>query len=317
MNPFVFIVGCPRSGTTLLRRMIDAHSEVAIIDETRWIAAFFERRNGLTSEGMVTPKLIDELLEYDRFAKLEIGRKELENLLRDGPPISYPDFVAGIFDLYGRRRSKYLVGDKTPRYARRIPELHALWPHAKFVHIIRDGRDVALSVLNWKKADRALGRFSTWGRDSLTTVALWWELHLLLARETGSSLSPELYYEMQYEALISDTTNECKKLCKFLKIPYQDAMLRFHEGRERTDPGLDAKKAWRPVTAGLRDWKTQMSDADMERFEAVAGSLLEELGYYLASRPGTASLEHAAEIRHSFIKDLASRSHALPENWSS
>ena len=62
MNPYLFIVGCPRSGTTLLRRMVDVHPLVAVVDETRWIASFFERRAGLTSEGMVTPKLIHRLL---------------------------------------------------------------------------------------------------------------------------------------------------------------------------------------------------------------------------------------------------------------
>jgi hypothetical protein len=56
-------------------------------------------------------------------------------------------------------------------------------------------------------------------------------------------------------------------------------MLRFHEGRERTEPNLDAKKAWRPVTQGLRDWRSQMSQQDVERFEAATGDLLDELGY--------------------------------------
>ena len=62
MNPYLFIVGCPRSGTTLLRRLVDTHPLVAVIDEMRWIASFFERREGLTPEGLVTPELVDRLL---------------------------------------------------------------------------------------------------------------------------------------------------------------------------------------------------------------------------------------------------------------
>ena len=58
MNPFVFIVGCPRSGTTLLQRMVDAHSQIAIVPETHWIARWFEKRKGLTPEGFVRAKLI-------------------------------------------------------------------------------------------------------------------------------------------------------------------------------------------------------------------------------------------------------------------
>lgn len=102
MNPVVFIVGCPRSGTTLLR-----------------VAG------------------------------------------EDGP-VAYSQFVSGLFDLYGRSRSKPLAGDKTPGHVRRIPELHALWPRAKFVHIVRDGRDVGLSVLGWDRSYKLAGRLVTW-----------------------------------------------------------------------------------------------------------------------------------------------------------
>src|SRR5207247_2425966 len=69
VNPFVFIVGCPRSGTTLLQRMVDAHSQIAIVPETHWIARWFEKRKGLTPEGFVRAKLIPKLLKNRRFAQ--------------------------------------------------------------------------------------------------------------------------------------------------------------------------------------------------------------------------------------------------------
>ncbi len=317
MNPYLFIVGCPRSGTTLLRRMLDAHPLVAVIDETRWIAGFFEKRKGLTYEGLVTPKLVDELLEYDRFAKLEIGREELQALIEAGDPLPYSRFVTDLFDLYGHKRGKPLVGDKTPRYSRRVRTLHALWPEAKFIHLIRDGRDVCLSILNWKKADRALGRFTTWGEDPVTTAALWWEWHVREAREAGQSLGPGLYHEVRYESLVSQPADECLALCEFLNIPYDDAMLRFHEGRERTDPGLDAKNAWRPVTVGLRDWRTHMAAEDTERFEAAAGGLLDELNYPVATgSPNPVSLEEAARLHEAFGQAVRTRGQRLPEGWA-
>jgi len=318
MNPYLFIVGCPRSGTTLLRRMLDAHPLVAVIDETRWIAGFFEKRKGLTHEGLVTPQLVDELLEYDRFAKLEIGREELEALVEaGGGQIPYSRFVTDLFDLYGHKRGKPLVGDKTPRYARRVRTLHDLWPSTRFIHLIRDGRDVCLSVLNWGKADRALGRFATWGEDPVTTAALWWEWHLRAAREAGESLGPSLYHEARYESLVSQPAAECERLCEFLDLPYDDAMLRFYEGRQRTDPGLDAKKAWRPVTTGLRDWRSHMVAEDTERFEAAVGGLLDELNYPLAAsgrNPGPP--EGVARLREAFSRDVRARGLSMPEGWT-
>ena len=160
-NPYVFMVGCPRSGTTLLKRMVDAHPQLAVPPETHWIPRFYTKRVGLTEEGFVTAKLIDKLVGYHRFSELKVDREELESLLAPGRWVSYADFVSAIFDRYGRSEGKPFVGDKTPTYVRRIPLLHALWPKARFVHLIRDGRDVCLSMLAWNRVSRASGRIGT------------------------------------------------------------------------------------------------------------------------------------------------------------
>jgi hypothetical protein len=219
MNPYLFMVGCPRWGTTLLRRLVDAHPFVAVIDETRWIASFFERRAGLTPEGMVTPKLVPRLLEYDRFAKSGIRREDLEELMPSGEPISYATFVTGVFDLYGRSQDKPLVGDKTPAYVRSIPTLNSLWPEARFIHLIRDGRDVALSAINWDRSAKLADRFATWREDPVTTAALWWEHMARAGHESGLVLAPNLYHELRYEALIQAPEIACRALCRFLDVP--------------------------------------------------------------------------------------------------
>src|SRR5262249_22139790 len=108
----------------------------------------------------------------------------------------------------------------------------------------------------------------------------------------------------------------CKELCAFLGLAYEGAMLRFHEGRTKTKPGLDAKKAWLPVTPGLRDWRSQLASADVERFEAAAGDLLEELGYPRAfPRPSPEVMKQTARIREHFTQDLRCREEVLPECW--
>ena len=97
-----------------------------------------------------------------------IGREDLEKLIATSKQIPYAKFVSSIFDLYGQRQGKRLVGDKTPGYVRHIPLLHALWPKARFVHLIRDGRDVCLSMLNWKRAHKSGGRLGIYLRSSAT-----------------------------------------------------------------------------------------------------------------------------------------------------
>ena len=137
-----------------------------------------------------------------------------------------------------------------------------------------------------------------------------------MGRQAGRALRPELYHEIRYEDLVARPTEACARSCEFLGVPYSDAMLRFHEGRTRTDPGLDAKKAWRPITPGLRDWRTQMAPEDVERFEAAAGELLDELGYARAfPRPSPEGRDQTARLRDAFTRELHSRQEVLPERW--
>jgi hypothetical protein len=317
MNPYTFFVGCPRSGTTLLQRLGDAHPELSVIHETRWLARFFDKRLGLTPDGRVTPEVLARLERHARFKALKMERDELEPALTDGDgaPASYPRFVSAVFDLYGQKRGKRLVGDKTPGYVRQLSTLTRLWPEAKIVHIIRDGRDVGLSVRDWHKG---AALFPTWDEDPIVTSALWWEWHVRLGREQAAALGPGRYHELRYEALVAAPERECERLCAFLGIAYDASMMRFHEGRVRDDPQLDAKKAWRPVTAGLRSWRSQLPVADAQRFDAVCGPLLDELGYERAAtapRDGPA-VGHAARLRDSFAAEARSRGWPVPSGWA-
>jgi hypothetical protein len=306
-KPYVFIVGCPRSGTTLLRHIVGAHPQIAITPEAHWIPLWFEERKGLTPEGLVTPDLIDLLLEHSKFANFRIGREDLLALVEtDARRLSFASFVAGIFGLYGKAQGKALVGNKTPDSVRRIRTLHTLWPEARFVHVIRDGRDVVLSLMNWSKVrQKKPGTFPTWKDDPVITAALWWELNVRSGLQAARWLGPELYYEMLYESLVVNPAEECAALCAFLDLPYDEAMLRFYETRARNEPGVAADQPWRPITAGLRDWRSQMPAANVEKFEAAAGELVDELGYPRGvSNPRPGSLESASRIRNLLAQDL-------------
>jgi sulfotransferase family protein len=304
-NPFAFIVGCPRSGTTLLQRMVNAHPKMTMTpEESHWIPRLYHKRK-LTPGGLVTPELISRLLSIPRFVAWGMKREELLKLAGNGRPVSYAAFVTGIFDLYGKAQGKELVGDKTPDHVRWLDTLHALWPDARVVHLIRDGRDVCLSIANWPKAHRKNpGTFATWKDDPVSTSALWWELNVRLGRQVGSSLGPQLYCELRYESLVSHSERECRALCSFLGLPYDNAMLRFHEGKTKTEPGLSAKDAWLPVIPGLRNWKSQMPREDIERFEASAGELLDELGYPRAFPDRRQDrLKTASRVRETLARD--------------
>jgi hypothetical protein len=142
-------------------------------------------------------------------------------------------------------------------------------------------------------------------------------LHVRLAREAGTILEPGLYYEMRYEHLVADPSQESTALCDFLSLAYSEAMPRFYEGRTKTDPTLGSNKRWLPPTPGLRNWRTQMPSHHGQLFEAVAGELLDELGYPRAFSSASAQLhERVAHVRDAFTKDLRVRGWPLPQRWA-
>ncbi len=308
-NPYFFIIGCPRSGTTLLRHILMEHPQIAVTPESHWIPLWFEERRGLTPDGMVSPELIDLLIKDRRFARLRIGRDDLMRVMTSGHPLSYSAFVKGILDMYGKKKHKPLVGNKTPQYVEWISTLHWLWPTARFVHLIRDGRDIWLSVASWSKTPKTrLAHLPTWEDDPVSTTALWWESNVRRGRESGKLLGPELYSEIRYERVVSRPQEECSALCDFLSVPYHENMLRFHENHRRRDHTPMGRGNWlpsRPISSGLRDWRSQMPPDDVERFEAVAGDLLGELSYPRAfPRLRPEMLEHASGVRARVLKTL-------------
>ena len=181
--------------------------------------------------------------------------------------------------------------------------LHALWPQARFVHLIRDGRDVALSLMNWPKVRNKIpGKFPTWTQDPVTTASFWWELNVRRGREAGEFLGPELYYEMRYESLVAHPEQECAALCDFLGFKYEETMLHFHEAHGKDIARQVAGPEQQPTTSGLRNWRTQMLADNVERFEAAAGVLLGELGYQLAfTHPRSVAVEYSRQIRNLLV----------------
>jgi hypothetical protein len=315
VNPYFFLVGAPRSGTRLLGRLTGAHPDIAVIHEARFVPGWFRHRRGVTPEGLVTPGLVEKLAQFERFEYLEVEREQLEQLVGGRERLPYSTFVTELFDLHGRALGKRFVADKSPRYVRNLPTLHELWPAARFVHLVRDGRDVGLSVLSWKKVverGELVAGLPTWEEDPVTTVALWWERLVRLGREDGSRLGPALYHELRYEALVADPAAECEALCAFLDLPYDEAMLHYHEAAE----ARRSRHASRPPTAGLRKWRAQMPTEEVERFEAAAGDLLDELGYPRAfPRIDAKARTRATRMRETFSDAMREKGARLPRHW--
>jgi len=315
LNPFLFLVGCPRSGTTLLTRIIDAHQDIAMMHaEQHWIPRFFLKQIGVTAEGTATPALITELFKDPKFSKMDFELSQLETLINGNT--SYSDFVRGIFDLYGKAQDKSRVGEKTPGNDLHIPVLHGLWPNTKIIHLIRDGRDVCLSAIHWKKSEKLKQRFRVWRENPVIGAAYWWRWHVQSGRRAGAVLGTDLYYEIRYEDLVHKPEEECRKLCSFLEVEYSPRMPLFHEGKTKLREGRDAKHAWIGITPGLRDWRRDMASDDVGLFEAAAGDTLLRFGYELgSSNRRTDIADRIQTLKEIFAEDAQSKIRFLPDDW--
>src|SRR5512145_2276022 len=144
--------------------------------------------------------MVEALAAHPKFPHLRIDRAQVEAMVADRP--TYATLVTRIFDLYGQAQGKRLAGDKTPGYVKEIDLLHRLWPHTRFVHLVRDGRDVALSLLEWSRAARNVGRLPTWRDDPISTAAVWWKGMVGRGLASLARLPRGLGNELRYEALI-------------------------------------------------------------------------------------------------------------------
>jgi hypothetical protein len=277
INPMVFVVGCPRSGTTLLQRMLDAHPDLTVANDTHFITRAAKRELRREANPVLDDALVEQVLSYHRFHRMGLDRQDALGAARGAK--TYADFVSRLYDLRAQQAGKTLSGEKTPDYCRKMPLLHRLFPSARFLHIIRDGRDVALSTLDWASSGKGPGRWDLWPEDSVGACALWWRWQVGNGRYDGARLGRSVYREVRYENLVGQPQAELAAICEFLGLPYDEHMARFHEGKTRAATGRSAKSAWLGPVAGLRDWREQMSPEDAAVFDAIAGDLLDSAGY--------------------------------------
>ena len=265
-KPPFFIVGSARSGTTLLRLMLNAHRAVAVPPESRFITEIQHNDAPIGAE-----RFLSALGSHKRFQAwdlpLEAVRSEIE-----ADPVPYADAIAAAYRVYARLNgmSSTYRGDKTPRYVEDIPFIAGLFPEARFIHLIRDGRNVALSYAN-----------VPFGPKNVSKAASLWASRVQKGCQDGRALGRGRYIEIRYEDLVEDAPGEARDICEFLELEFDDGMLEYTE-RAR-DAVLDRAARFNPnVTkkpTQTRSWTTEMPDGQVAIFEAIAGDCLSELGY--------------------------------------
>jgi hypothetical protein len=289
-RPAPFIVGVTRSGTTLLRLMLDSHPKLTIPPETHFLPRLIRLAD---KPDMKPAKVARRVSKHRRWGDFGISREELAQALREQRELNGTTAARAFYDLYARKQGKRRWGDKTPGYQIRMLKLKKALPEARFIHVIRDGRDVVLSQA--RKATEP---------TPLETAAKRWRSRILATRLRARRLEEGSYLEVRFEDLIGDTERTLRRICDFIDLRFDRRMLDYHERAEerlqeiaKELPAVEGRgelDASRRISAHelthepprqerVEAWRTEMSPEDVATFERAAGDLLDELGYELVS----------------------------------
>jgi hypothetical protein len=275
--PPVLVLGVRRSGTTLLRVVLDRHSELAVPDESYFVPQLADRHAGSVD----VDEFVDDLRRLPTLREWEVSADAVRARLRPGMELG--EAVAAVYEAFAESRGKSRWGDKTPMYMQHLRLLERLFPTALYVHLVRDGRDAALSFLSMPRGIVTEG----WGHPRTPAgFACQWRSEVLAARALGGRTGKR-YLELRYEELVADAAGAVARICAFAGLPYEPAMLEY-AGTVDVSSKPHQQRLRQAPTPGVRDWRRQMAPEDVAAFEAVAGDLLGELVYERATRPSAA-----------------------------
>ncbi|NER29710.1 MAG: sulfotransferase [Symploca sp. SIO1C4] len=256
----IFLIGAERSGTTVLRLMLDHHPKITF--EGELLQYVFDRMpigDGWSQLDQFYDQF-EEWLNLNRISSFTIDRR-----------LSYPELVKTFLYQSCASKGKPIIG---VTFHRNFDRLLRIWSDARFIHLIRDGRDVAYSCVGMGWAGNVWSGVERW----IETEKLWTELRDLL--------SVEQRIEITYETLISEPSKTLTCLCNFIGVPYEPAMLSYPQTTTYNlpDPNLMGK------------WRHKLSDYEIQLVESKIGNMLVERGYKLSGLPPV-SINSAIENR--------------------
>ena len=244
----IFLVGAERSGTTLLRLMFNHHPKITWVNE-------FEYAVDMMDDPSAWPAVEDYAAWLDQHRVFRATGLELDRSL------SYADAVNDFLVQWKRRADRPIIGATVHRHFDRIPRI---WPDARFIHLVRDARDVSRSrvELGW------------WEGDYYHAALIWLETEKLWDR-FRDTLPPQRWTQLRYEDLVAEPVEHLRRVCALIGADYDPAMLEYH--RDTTYGPVDPKLSYQ--------WKRKLSGHDIRLVEAAAGEMMKRRGYEMSGRP--------------------------------
>ena len=277
--PF-FIVGCPRSGTTLAAQILDGHSRLAVYLEMTYYGTFgpIVRFYGDLARPRDRRRFVEDALELVRLQRGEPPTPSQVEEALVAP--TFEGVLATLLELNARRQGKVRGGEKTPLHFKHLPEILEGFPDSPVLFLVRDPRDVAVSM---RKA---------WGTSVQEAAAVWNEAYASLTASGG----PRVHL-VRYERLVGDPVATTQKMCAALGEPFEPAMVES-AGRVpaqlKAIRHLDLTRLSGPIVSSSVGSFKQLSADDVEEIEAACAAGMEAMGYELITSPARSARATAA-----------------------
>ena len=270
----IFIIAVDRSGTTLLNLMLDTHPDIAMPYESKFITDFY--RNGTYQIDYTNNEELTRMLENILTGRY-VSRWDEALTLNDidrSKCTNFPSTITAIYMAYARKKGKGIWGDKDPYYVCDVDILYKLFPHAKFIFLVRDGRDVALSI-----------KEQWWGPNDFVNCLKYWEKMVLLSSKMLAMLPVKDVYHLRYEDLVLNPEQELRRVCSFLGVGYVANMSSGFSANAKLKVGVNRLKGQhsrlleKPGKEHLYKWKRSLSKCDQAIAYEIAGKTLSVFGY--------------------------------------
>lgn len=290
-RPF-FVVSAPRSGSTLLRLILDAHPRLAV-PPPGWLFDLvypYLYSYGNLGQPRNLLALAEDVLATPTVSKWRI-KPTPEALAKASSEPSFAGLYAALHRAYAQAEDKPRWGEKTPRNAFWMDEIGSQFPDAQFIHIVRDGRDQAIDI-----SDSVLWPNSVYSGASL------WQRYVAAISDSAHRLPADAFIEIHYEDLCAAPEATIRRLCEFLGEAFDARMLaphQTHSAREWSTHPLHAKTAQPISTRFCGMYKTRLPAADVRALEALIGPTLERFGYPLTGAPCPVARRLAAQFEES------------------
>lgn len=268
-SPF-FIIGHPRSGTTLLRMILCTHSRIYIPEESGFIP-FLQVDPNIPLTGQEISRLLDRIGELNAYWRNVLTADEIERKFPRS--VNLGQVLDALYSHLAHSHGAKRWGDKTPLYVQYMPAILEIFPDACFIHLIRDGRDAALSAR------------SKWAIDNFYMDLFYllsnWKRNVRTGRQHGHRLQSSQYLELYYEELVSRPEMVLRRLCNFLGESYEPSMLDHTQAAKKIGPGhAQHQQVMQPLfKTSIGRWKNQFTLFERKLSERLAGDCLAEFGY--------------------------------------